>query len=85
MKNVINTENILVFRGECNMNPKIILVLLAFSILFLASCTNTSNPNGIMVGNDTDEYGCKPSAGYSWCESKQKCIRAWEEDCPETT
>jgi hypothetical protein len=34
-----------------------------------------------MVGDDTDEYGCKPSAGYSWCNVTQKCIRSWEENC----
>ncbi len=35
----------------------------------------------MVVGADIDEYGCKPSTGYSWCESKKKCIRAWEESC----
>ena len=34
-----------------------------------------------LVGNDTDAHGCKPSAGYSWCEAKQRCIRVWEEPC----
>lgn len=34
-----------------------------------------------VVGNDSDEHGCKASAGYSWCEAKQKCIRIWEEAC----
>lgn len=34
-----------------------------------------------MVGDDRDEHGCIPSAGYTWCEAKQKCLRAWEEDC----
>jgi hypothetical protein len=34
-----------------------------------------------IVGNDQDEHGCKGSAGYSWCEQKNKCIRIWEEDC----
>ena len=34
------------------------------------------------VGDDRDEHGCIGSAGYSWCESKQKCLRSWEEDCP---
>jgi len=33
------------------------------------------------LGGDRDEHGCIPSAGYSWCEEKQKCIRQWEEDC----
>ena len=34
-----------------------------------------------LVGADKDEHGCIASAGYTWCEAKQKCIRAWEEDC----
>lgn len=34
-----------------------------------------------LVGNDVDEHGCIPSAGYSWCEAKQKCLRVWEEGC----
>ena len=37
--------------------------------------------SGMMVGNDSDEHGCKASAGYSWCEESQKCIRPWEEEC----
>lgn len=38
-----------------------------------------------LVGNDSDEHGCKGSAGYSWCEIKQKCLRIWEESCDETS
>lgn len=34
-----------------------------------------------MVGNDRDSHGCIGSAGYSWCEAKQKCLRPWEEKC----
>jgi len=33
------------------------------------------------LGGDRDEHGCIGSAGYSWCEEKQKCLRVWEEDC----
>lgn len=40
-----------------------------------------SNDSNFMVGNDRDEYGCIGSAGYSWCEEKDKCLRAWEESC----
>ncbi len=40
-------------------------------------CTNG------MMGGDIDEHGCKPSAGYSWCEATQECIRSWEEECPD--
>ena len=35
----------------------------------------------IMPGSDRDEHGCIGSAGYEWCEPKEKCIRPWEEDC----
>lgn len=34
-----------------------------------------------MVGADRDAHGCIGSAGYSWCEAKQKCTRPWEEEC----
>ena len=34
-----------------------------------------------IVGNDSDAHGCKPSAGYSWCEIQQKCVREWETPC----
>lgn len=34
-----------------------------------------------LLGGDRDEHGCIPSAGYSWCEVKKKCLRVWEEPC----
>ena len=36
-----------------------------------------------MPGSDRDEYGCIPSAGYSWCASLSECVRPWETDCPD--
>jgi putative hemolysin len=42
-----------------------------------APCPDTNR----VVGGDKDEHGCIHSAGYSWCEEKQKCLRIWEEDC----
>ncbi len=46
-------------------------------------CTGLLPPEteGPLVGGDSDEHGCKGSAGYEWCEGKQKCIRSWEESC----
>lgn len=38
-----------------------------------------------VVGGDRDLHGCIPSAGYSWCEVKQKCLRIWEEKCDVAT
>jgi|GEM_PF-142913 len=34
-----------------------------------------------LPGSDRDSHGCVPSAGYSWCEPLQECIRPWETNC----
>jgi len=39
--------------------------------------------NQNLVGGDKDEHGCIGSAGYTWCEAKQKCLRVWEEPCAD--
>lgn len=43
-------------------------------------CEYVPCPENI-VGGDRDEHGCIGSAGYTWCEEKQKCLRTWEEEC----
>jgi hypothetical protein len=48
-----------------------------------ASDAVSQNTNQIL-GGDRDEHGCIGSAGYSWCEAKQKCLRTWEEACEST-
>lgn len=70
----------------------IILIISATIGIFVWKAMKTSNPaeNQIvtqnpkaanLVGNDKDEHGCIGSAGYTWCEDKQKCLRSWEEEC----
>jgi len=36
-----------------------------------------------IVGGDKDEHDCLGSAGYSWCEAKEKCLRVFEEWCAD--
>jgi hypothetical protein len=59
--------------------------ILVISAVLLSGCISSqgtvNNTGDILVGNDSDEHGCRGSAGYSWCEAKQKCIRVWEENC----
>jgi hypothetical protein len=44
--------------------------------------SNQSNEeNPALIGGERDEHGCLGPAGYSWCETKQKCLRTWEEEC----
>ena len=50
-------------------------------VMSIALITGCAGKTGTLVGNDTDEHGCKASAGYSLCEAKQKCLRTWEENC----
>jgi len=48
-------------------------------VVYNSSPATTKRPP---IGGDRDSHGCIGSAGYSWCESKQKCLRIWEEPCP---
>ncbi|MFH1610570.1 MAG: hypothetical protein ABIA91_01650 [Patescibacteria group bacterium] len=36
-----------------------------------------------LVGGDIDEHGCIGSAGFTWCEAKEKCLRIFEEGCDD--
>jgi len=57
------------------------------SLWYLESEVDSSDANfsvivpAPIVGGDKDSHGCIGSAGYSWCEVKQKCLRSWEETC----
>jgi membrane-bound inhibitor of C-type lysozyme len=59
--------------------------LLAFCLVALLyfGCTAADAPP--RLGGDRDKHGCIGSAGYVWCEGKQKCLRIWEEPCPKIT
>lgn len=43
--------------------------------------TNIPSDEPQIIGGDKDAGGCLVGAGYSWCESKKKCLRVWEEKC----
>lgn len=62
---------------------KVLIVILIVAALCVAGFVvyrkNYTLEN--MVGGDKDEHGCIGSAGYSWCEVKNKCLRIWEEPC----
>lgn len=49
----------------------------------LEPSTPVAEPEEPLVGGDKDEHGCIGSAGYVWCEAKEKCLRPFEEDCEE--
>lgn len=49
--------------------------LLLASVPMIISATETT----VMPGSDRDTHGCIGSAGYSWSESTQKCVRPWEQ------
>ncbi len=68
---------------------RLMLIMGLAALLVLAACAteratdgNTTQP---IVGGDRDAHGCIPSAGYTWCETKQKCLRPFEEQCNDTT
>ncbi|MFA4855374.1 MAG: DUF333 domain-containing protein [archaeon] len=70
------------------MKKSCLFIGLMVAGILLSGCVqappNNNEPNGLgqpLVGNDADEHGCIGSAGYTWCEAKQKCLRSWEENC----
>lgn len=50
---------------------KNLLVTLAFATLVQTAAIRII---GVLFGNDYDENGCKPSAGYTWCNETQSCL-----------
>ncbi len=64
-------------------------IAIVFAALVAFGCVLQNNNGGtpppVIVGNDSDAHGCKASAGYSWCDVLQKCIRTWEENCTNAT
>ncbi len=61
-----------------------LLILLTFGCTTQGQTDNNALlDNNNLVGGDKDSFGCIPSAGYSWCEAKQKCLRVWEENCSD--
>jgi hypothetical protein len=36
----------------------------------------------LKLGEDKDENGCIPSAGFIWCDSLHTCIQPWVVICP---
>ena len=84
-------------KKEDTVNKKYFLSLIIVFSFFLGGCalvdiTKTASPSPTvqpagndqqLVGGDRDEHGCIGSAGYTWCEPKQKCLREWEEPCTQ--
>jgi hypothetical protein len=50
---------------------------------FVEEIDEPVEPPEPLVGGDSDEHGCKGSAGYEWCEATQQCQRSWEDPCPD--
>ncbi len=59
-----------------------IIILFIVVLLAVGVCGCTGDGDDAPIGGETDEHGCLVSAGYTWCEAKQKCLRTWEEPCP---
>lgn len=73
------------------MSRNNLFLFLSF-LFFLPACSNTQTtkdtqqapktektPDVPIVGGDSDEHGCKGSAGYSWSVVKNECIRIFSD------
>lgn len=54
-------------------------IVLVLTLLMIAACApSETEQKPPLVGGDTDQHGCKASAGYRWCQSTGRCERPWE-------
>lgn len=61
------------------MKTKILLLILFITlIIFGVYFYKNNEKSNVMVGNDVDQHGCKPSAGYTFSKIKNSCIRIFE-------
>lgn len=58
--------------------PTLIIFIIVASIISLPFILKSDKDDEVIVGGDIDEYGCIPSAGYSWDKKLEKCVRPWE-------
>ena len=72
------------------MQKLAIILVLAVSMFLMLGCVSQppAAPPSVpspseppVLGGDKDAHGCIGTAGYTWCEAKQKCLREWEENC----
>lgn len=67
------------------MKIKTILILI-FTVVILSGCTKNKSslpkpsPSPV-AGNNKDAHGCISSAGFTWCETKNTCLRTSEKEC----
>ncbi len=79
-------EKLIFFRG-------VILIVIVLAVFYFYQWNFLKNQEGDgllnekeskqLIGGEKDEHGCLVAAGYSWCESKNKCLRVWEEECSD--
>ena len=48
-----------------------------------ADFDDTEPVSETLIGGQIDTGDCLVAAGYSWCETKGKCLRVFEEFCPD--
>lgn len=53
-------------------------------IIGLLSILNVNVQSQGLVGGARDDHSCLISAGYTWCESSNSCIRQWETPCEDS-
>lgn len=46
----------------------------AMSIRVLIQPQNDEDTLGLILGSDKDQWGCIPTAGYTWCNETESCI-----------
>ena len=53
------------------------IIVFCFALFVLSACGKEKAP--VLIGGDRNEHACIASAGYTWSQTRQACVRVWEE------
>lgn len=62
----------------------VIAVLALGTVGYFLYVNRAAAPDDALTGGDRDAHGCIGSAGYTWCEARQECLRPFESYCTAT-
>jgi len=65
-------------RGFFSYNKDMKRIML-FCLVSLALGACHKEGDSLLAGGDRDEHNCIASAGYTWSQTRQSCVRVWEE------
>jgi len=78
-------KNMVKFYNKCYNAPSLKNFFKNLNTAIIRPCEQGIHliPPKRTVGGTRDAHNCLLSAGYTWCEASNKCVRKWQTPCPK--